>query len=378
MKYIDVVIVGGSANSLGILRSLAPYVRCLVLADAKSHPVFKSRFGKKLLVDNTKAIGIVDELEILGKCFSQRPVLFMTEEKTVELVSLHRERIQDYYKFELSDHSKILELQSKKGFQRLAEELCAPIPKAQVIEKNDDFEQVQQLTFPCVFKPLYQDVRYSKQFKKAYKVESLAEVKSLYEDIKSTMAGMMLQEWIHGADHDIYFCLAYFDNKSQLVSDFTGRKLRSWPLNVGGTASCTNAPEKHAQLSKITADFAKAIHYSGLIGMEYKFDSKRQAFYMIEPTVGRTDYQHEISTLSGHNLLLQIYSYLNNAHIAQNPLNMKAIVWRDEVADVNALAHGGNSEEPIKAKSYGAIKRWNDPWPYFYGLLKRIKTKFVL
>jgi predicted ATP-grasp superfamily ATP-dependent carboligase len=377
VKNIDVVIVGGSVNSLGILRSLAPYARCLVLSDTKSHPVFQSRFGKKKLVKNTKSIDIIDELERLGRYFMLPPVLFLSEEKTVEQVSLHRERLQDYYKFDLAEHNQIIDLQSKSGFQQLAEDHDAPIPQAMSIEKSDDIEHADHLTFPCVFKPLYQDSGYSKRFKKAYKVENVAEVRALYKEIQSTMPGMMLQEWIHGADNDIYFCIAYFDKQSRLVGGFTGRKLRSWPLNIGGTASCTNAPEKHDELSEITADFAKAINYSGLMGMEYKFDSQRQEFYMIEPTVGRTDYQHEIATLSGHNLLKQIYCYLKHDNISKYPLMMKPTIWRDEIADANALAHGGNPDEPLDAEVYGAIKRWNDPWPYFSALCKRIKMKVV-
>jgi predicted ATP-grasp superfamily ATP-dependent carboligase len=378
VRNIDVVIVGGSVNSLGILRSLAPHARCLVLSDTKSHPVFKSRFGNKKLVKNTKSIDIIDELERLGKLFVEPPVLFLSEEKTVEQVSLHRERLHPYYKFELAEHTQVIELQSKSGFQQLAEDHDAPIPQAMSIEKVDDLEQVDHLTFPCVFKPLYQDSGYSKRFKKAYKVGNLAEVRALYKEIQPTMPGMMLQEWIHGADNDIYFCLAYFDKKSRLIGDFTGRKLRSWPLNIGGTASCTNAPEQHDELSRITANFAKVINYSGLMGMEYKFDSQRQAFYMIEPTVGRTDYQHEIATLSGSNLLKLIYCYLNKSDTSKPTPMMKPIIWRDEIADANALAHGGNPDEPVDAKSYGAIRRLNDPWPYLSALFKRIKTKVVV
>ncbi|MCJ8321274.1 MAG: hypothetical protein MJK12_16665 [Colwellia sp.] len=376
MKNIDVVIVGGSANALGILRSLAPFVSCLVLCDDKSLPIFKSRLGKKLLVSNTKSKDIVLTLKELGARFVKPPVLFLSEEKTVEQVSLHRELIQQYYYFELTSHDQIIDLQSKSGFQTLAERHNSPIPNASVIQTLSDIANANLLTFPCVFKPLYQDVSYSKKFKKAYKVASLAEVKELYTLIHPIMPDMMLQEWINGKDSDIYFCLAYFDSNSQLIGDFSGRKLRSWPLNIGGTASCTNAPEKHEELSEMTASFAKAISYSGLIGMEYKFDNKRQRFYMIEPTVGRTDYQHEIATLSGCNLLLQIYLHSKNENLLQFPLNKQAVIWRDEIADANALANGADPVEPFNAKIFYAVKRWNDPWPYLSHLIARIVNRF--
>lgn len=378
MKNTEVVIVGGSANALGILRSLAPYARCLVLADEQKLPVFYSRFGNKRLVADTKSPTIIDELEQLGKTFTQPAVLFLSEEKTVAQVSLHRERLRPYYLFSMVSHLQVIDLQSKSAFQQLAEYYHSPIPQAVVIKQLSDIEQAKTLNFPCVFKPLYQDRAYSKQFKKAYKVADIAEVSALYQKIQPIMPDMLAQEWLHGKDSDIYFCLAYFDENSQLVTSFTGRKLRSWPINIGGTASCTNAPEAHQALSEITITFAQQINYQGLLGMEYKFDSQRQGFYMIEPTVARTDYQHEIATLSGHNLLLQVYRHCRQETVPKFPLQQRATIWRDEIADGNALAHGGDPSEPSSAKSYAAIKRWQDPMPYLSNLFMRIKNKLIL
>ena len=375
MKTTDAVIVGGSANALGILRSLAPHANCLVLADNKSLPVFYSRYGKKFLVVDTKSDVIIDELEQVGKTFTQPAVLFLSEEKTVEQVSLHRERLRPYYIFSMVGHQQIIDLQCKSSFQKLAEQYHSPIPKAAVIKQFSDIEQAKMLKFPCVFKPLYQDKQYSKKFKKAYKVLDIKEVLALYEKIQPIMSEMIVQEWLHGKDSDIYFCFAYFDESSQLVTSFSGRKLRSWPLNIGGTASCTNAPEAHQELSTITTTFAQHINYCGLLGMEYKFDSQREGFYMIEPTVARTDYQHEISTLSGHNLLLQIYQHLRKKSVPEYSVMSKAVVWRDEIADANALAYGGDKTELATAKYYGAILRANDLGPYCYTLLSKVKSR---
>jgi D-aspartate ligase len=375
MSTIDIVIVGGSANALGILRSLAPFARCLVLVDDKRSPVFYSKFGQKKLVKNTKIEVIIDELEKIGATFSNPPVLFLSEEKTVEQVSLHRERLNKYYRFSMVDHQLIIDLQSKSAFQSLAEQHESPIPKANVIQQTIDFKNVNELTFPCVFKPLYQDSDYSKLFKKAYKVNNLDEAKELYKAIEPVMADMILQEWLHGRDSDIYFFLAFFDESSQFVDGFTGRKLRSWPLNIGGTASCTNAPEAHDELSKITTQFAQRIGYQGLLGMEFKFDNQRGGFYMIEPTVARTDYQHEIATLSGHNLLLQIYRHIRKQPVPLYNLLQESVIWRDEIADANALSNGGDVSEPYPAHSFCAVKRWNDPMPYLYRLIVRVKNK---
>lgn len=376
-QAIDLVITGGSANALGALRSLGPHYRCLLLCQSAQDRAYHSRFGQRQLVTNTRTEQIVDDLLKLGPSFERKPVLLLTEEKTVLYVSQHRDKLQTYYQFLLPAHSQVVALQSKAEFQQLAEQHQAPIPKAVVLNQAGGLAQLSNLTFPCVFKPLEQNEAYSRAFKKAYKVQSAAEVEQLYQQIAPIMPDMIVQEWIQGRDSDIYFCLAFFDPQSQLVSSFTGRKLRSWPLNIGGTASCTGAPEAHAELSRLTADFARAIGYQGLIGVEFKFDASRQGYYLIEPTVGRTDYQHEIATLSGHNLLLDMARYFDGKPPVAKTSSILS-VWRDPIADAQALSHGADPTEPAGARRYDAVFRWQDPGPQLADYWQRLTHRLGL
>jgi D-aspartate ligase len=43
--------------------------------------------------------------------------------------------------------------------------------------------------------------------------------------------------------------------------------------------------------------------------LEFKWDARARRFVIIEPTVGRTDWQEEIATLNGLNLALIAYCY---------------------------------------------------------------------
>lgn len=377
MKPVDVVITGGSANALGVLRSLAPYYSCLLLCQSKQDKAYHSRFGSRHRVADTRSPAIVDELLKLGPLFSRPPVLLLTEEKTVLHVCQRQAELARYYRFLLPASELVIALQSKEAFQQLAERQQAPIPRALVLHQPADLDRIDQLQFPCVFKPLEQNEAYGRAFKKAYKLSQPEQVAPLYAEIAPVCPDMILQEWIEGRDSDIYFCLAFFDQQSQPVTSFTGRKLRSWPLNVGGTASCTGAPEAHPLLSKLTEDFAKAIGYQGLIGIEFKFDCQRQGYFMIEPTVGRTDYQHEIATLSGHNLLASIVAYFNQTPPPVAP-SYQPSIWRDEIADALALSHGADPTEPAGARRYDAVFRWQDPGPALASLWHRIQHRLGL
>lgn len=375
MQRTQVVVVGGSANALGVLRSL-PHCQLTLLCDSPNAPAWHSRFGQKKLVADTKAPGIVQELLALAPTFAGiKPVLLLTEEKTVLHVSAARDALAPFYQFLFCPHPQLVALQSKEGFAEAAQQAGSPVPQGVVLHSSADLAAIETLQYPCVFKPLEQNEAYSRKFKKAYKVQSAAEVATLYQQIEPVLSEMIVQEWLEGPDSAIYFCLAFYDQHSKLVQSFTGRKLRSWPLQVGGTAACTSAPEAAAELEALTKQFVSAIGYTGLIGMEFKFDANRGGYYMIEPTVGRTDYQHEIATLSGTNLLAAIVAFFAGEPTPAVRAHNN-VVWFDEIADANALAHGAPADQCSDYTQVAAVRRLTDPLPGIQALLQRIKRRF--
>lgn len=367
-----VVVTGGSANALGVLRSL-PHCDLTLLCDSTRAPAWHSRHGRKVLVANTRAATVVDDLLALAGRHpgGERPVLILTEEKTVVHVSQARERLAPHFRFQLCEASMLEALQSKEGFQRLAQQAHSPVPRGAVLRSAADLPAARELQYPCVLKPLEQDATYAAQFKKAYKVASADQVTALYREIEPVMPHMIVQEWLEGEDSDIYFCLGFWDERSQLVGQaFAGRKLRSWPLQVGGTASCTSAPEAAAELTRLTSAFVQAIGYTGQMGMEFKHDARRGGFYMIEPTVGRTDYQHEIATLSGCNVLAMMVAGLAGAPVPGcGPAH--TCTWYDEVADAKALAAGASDQLMRDRPRVAAVWRPNDPMPTLADLAQR-------
>lgn len=375
-KTPHAVIVGAGLNALGVIRSLAKY-SMLTLVTEKNALVSKSRFAKKIYVSSTVNESIIDDLIALAKPLTSKPALYLTEEKTVEWVSLYRDRLSAHYSIDFSSHNLMTRLQSKSGFQALAESNNSPVPKSLVVTETADLDKVGCLDFPCVFKPLYHDKAYSTRFKKAYKVENNAELLLLFKQINPYFSDMILQEWIEGSDENIYFCLAYYDKKSQVINSFSGRKIRSWPLHVGGTATCTSAYEQHDKLLKLTSAFVQSIAYQGMMGMEFKYDDNRKKFYMIEPTVGRTDYQHEIAVLSGCNILLSILNFHHHNQIKVKPNKSTNVIWCDEVSNANSIMAGSTAELPRGRKVYKALFRLSDPMPYIYSLLTRIKRRIL-
>jgi predicted ATP-grasp superfamily ATP-dependent carboligase len=193
--------------------------------------------------------------------------------------------------------------------------------------------------------------------------------------ILPVMPDVVVQEWTEGPDSSIYFCLQYIDAQGEVTASFTGHKVRSWPPQVGGTASCAPAPEAHAALSALTTKFFRDAGVTGMAAMEYKRDARTGAFRMVEPTVGRTDYQAEVATLNGVNLPHAAYcGALGVSFPAPRPAP-KSIAWRVRSQDVqSARLQGQRPKDGFETmdRIVDAIWRWADPMPGLVDFSRRV------
>jgi len=375
---LPAVVVGGGLNALGVVRSLGAAGIPVIVADTSpKSPAMRSRYGRKLLCRSLEGDAFVDCMTALARQYPAPLALFATEEKTVETISAQRERLAPYFRLRQPGHERLMALMHKQGFQELAEAVGAPVPRTVRLQGKADLARIHDLSYPCVFKPSHKNYEYGARFKKAYKVQSPAEVAALYEDIFPVMADMVVQEWIEGSDADVYFCLQYIGQDGQVVSSFSGRKIRAWPPRIGGTASCTAAWEVADELTEMTRTFFAQVGFVGMGSMEYKRDARDGRFYMVEPTVGRTDFQEEVASLNGVNI--PAAAYRHEMGLPALPVQRVATpqIWREPVSDRWSFQEGGRQPDP---RSHGhavrdAYWRWNDPRPWLDLMAQRLGSR---
>ncbi|WP_449423428.1 carboxylate--amine ligase [Rhodanobacter lindaniclasticus] len=349
----------------------------LLDADAR-RPEMRTRAATPVAVRSLQGEALVEELLRVAadRFVGVRPVLFLTQEESVKTISHHRDRLTAFYRLNLPSVELVDALQHKEGFQRLAERLDSPIPPLVHVRTLADLPAIEELRYPVVIKPGERNADYGHQFKKAYRVESAAEGAELIRRILPVMADIVVQEWIEGPDSSIYFCLQYLDRQGDVAASFTGRKIRSWPPQVGGTASCVAAPEVHEELSAMTTRFFRAAGVTGMASMEYKRDVRSQEFRMVEPTVGRTDYQEEVATLNGVNLPYVAWCSELDHPARASVVGKRPVVWRVQSEDVqSATAQGQTVEQgyPAGARVTDALWRWHDPMPSLVRHMQHIR-----
>lgn len=373
------VVVGAGVNGLGVARSLkrAGVPAWLLDADPR-RPEMHTWAAKPLPIAALHGETLIAELLRLGttRFAGLRPVLLLTQEESVKAVSHHRERLSPCYRFTLPSKEIVDALQHKQGFQQLAEKFGAPIPPLVHVHTQEDLLALDGLQYPVVVKPGERHAEYGRQFKKAYRVEDASECITLVRRILPVMADVVVQEWTEGPDTNIYFCLQYLDQEGQTTASFTGRKIRSWPPQVGGTASCAPAPDADEELAGLTARFFRNAGVVGMAAMEYKRDVRSGEFRMVEPTIGRTDYQAEVATLNGVNLPYTAWCAELGRPAPARPTPTRTLAWRVRSEDEqSALAQGQRPAEGFEA--YGGIAdawwRWSDPMPGLVQNWRRIR-----
>lgn len=375
------VVAGADLNGLGVVRSLTKAgVSTIILDTDLRKSTLSTRFGSKIQVPALSGKPFIKSLIHVAGTLKQTPVLILTQEDSVATVSCNREQLEKLYAFSMPSKSTMQMLMNKSSFQKSAENLGSPIPRSVRLTADVNLERINPLRYPCVIKPLVKNAEYSRRFAKAYKVSSGREAATLWNDMRTAVSEAIMQEWIEGNDSDVYFCLQYRGPTGTKPVSFVGRKVCQWPPMIGGTASCVSAPDVFDELVASTNAYFDAVGFVGLCSMEYKRDTRDQRFYMVEPTVGRTDYQEEIATLNGVNIPFAAYCGELGRQQSFSTLTLPPRAWCDSMSYAKARLAGAPDhirQISPNARVIDALFRVDDPMPYVAAkcepLTRRIK-----
>jgi D-aspartate ligase len=373
---IPAVVVGGDANGLGIVHSLREgRVPTIVVDDDSRRPGMHSRHARAVAVRAASGTPLVEGLLTLRETLPENPVLFLTYDYHVEAVSRHWNRLSGAFRMRMPEHRRVCELLHKSDFQRLAEQHGFCVPRAVAIRGEPDLASLNRIRFPAVIKPGAKSLFFSGKAPRARRVGTREQAEDECREILADAPDLIVQEWIEGAESDIYFCLQYRGEGGATVASFTGRKLRCWPPQTGNTVSCIAAPEAARMLEPLTTGFFDAVGFEGMCSLEFKRDRKSGQFFLIEPTVGRADWQEEVATLHGVNIPLAAYCHELGLSMPASEAPPVPVIWRAPTCywrSVLATRRSG-VRAPTGAKVRRAVWRRDDPVPLAFYCLEWLR-----
>jgi len=306
---IPAVVVGANLNGLGVVRSLRRGgVPVYVVDTSRQRPAMWSHACRPVIVDQLHGRTLIHSLLDLGRRIGERAVLFVTDEMSVHTVSQFRDELSGAFRFRLPAHETVIALSDKSAFQDIAERNGFPVPRSAALATASDFYKLRDLAFPVIIKPTDKRRVHAGVTERLHRARTLREAEALCARVLPEAGGVIVQEWIPGPDSGIYFTL-FYRGADDMVATFTGRKLACDPPEVGNTAICVAAPDVSDMLEPLTCAFADIVGFEGMGSIEFKWDGVRKRFIVIEPTVGRTNWQEEIATLCGMNIPFRAYRH---------------------------------------------------------------------
>ena len=308
-QSVPVVVVGESLNCLGIVRSLSGRgIEMHIVATTRWCAPALSRFARLERIADLDDRTLVDALKALSRRLGRRAVLMLGGDRQVDVVNDHRDELEPLFRFTLPDAEKVRALANKASFQEFALAHDLPVPRTAVVRSNEQLMvALRELALPLVLKPADKLQVLSGRAERAVRVDSLSQAESAATLMLAGSGCIVVQEWIEGGDADIYFALFVCDHESRVRAMFCGRKLVCDPPDVGSTGICIDAGEHSDAVAREADRFILATGYQGIGSVEFKRDRRTGRFMIVEPTIGRTDWQEEIATQCGVNLPLQAY-----------------------------------------------------------------------
>lgn len=225
--------------------------------------------------------------DLVGFARRQRakPVLYCCGDPSLEFGSTFRDVLAPHFLMPESLRPEISGVfVNKISFYQKCQSLNIKLPATYFPRNFDELRIVAgELHYPAIIKPAYSHLwRKALRGDKVLQVESADELMKLYENYctDEDHRKITVQEVIVGPEANIAVFTGYFDRNHELICGFTARKLRQYPPFFGSASYVESAwlPE----VAELSRQALHAMGYHGIAGTEYKYDTRRKEWLLIE------------------------------------------------------------------------------------------------
>ncbi|HYR98915.1 MAG TPA: ATP-grasp domain-containing protein [Gemmatimonadales bacterium] len=359
-------------GDMDLLRPLGlARIPCVVVAPPGAAPCF-SRFTRATLpwVDTwDHPDEQVDTLVRFASAQPEPPVLFYQEDRELLLVSRYRERLRPAFRFAIGDATLVEDLVDKGRFQALAWRLDLPVPVARPLDLTRQPRPGDvDVPFPMVIKPL---TRRTDRWTplggpgKALRVESLEVLQQLWPRVVVANVPLLAQQLVPGPETDVESYHVYVDESGEIVGEFTGRKIRTWPLELGHSTALviTDSPE----VAELGRAVVRRLELRGVAKLDFKRGPKGR-LYLLEINPRFTLWHHP-AALAGVNVPALVYGDLAGlprpAARRAHPGVRWCKIWHDAPAARSAgMPFLRWLPWALRCEAKSAFS-WDDPLPLF-------------
>ncbi len=212
---------------------------------------------------------LAERLLEFGRAQPSPPVLYYNGDWDLLMVSRFRAELATAFRFVLPDAELVEDLVNKRRFQQLAERHSLPVPRTMELGASAE-QPPQDLRYPLVVKPLTRMHATWRPLARG-KVRAIAtpeELASLTKDLVAAGVDALVQEEVPGPESLIESYHAYVDEHGQVVGEFTGRKIRTYPASYGYSTALeiTDA----ADVAGLGREVLARLGFTGVAKLDFK------------------------------------------------------------------------------------------------------------
>lgn len=374
-KPVAIIIGLDSMQGLQSARILRDRgVSVVGIAGDSSHHACSTNACQTIYFCDTSTRDLVRFLRKIRTRFTTNPVLIPCQDASVRVLSAHRDALDQHFHINLADASVVDMLVDKDSFDEYARGQNLPLPQSYILTPQSDVNAlVQQISYPCLFKPRVRTAKWKKNTnKKAFKIDTPDDLVYTFDRCRSWADAFLVQQWIPGDDTCLYSCNVYFDRESRPIVTFVARKLRQWPPETG--SSCLGEEVRNDVVLDTTLELFRNLGYKGLGYLEMKRDPNTGQHFIIEPNVGRPTGRSAIAEAGGVELLYTMYCDTVGLPLPPNRTQTygqtKWIDLRHDIQSAYVQWRSGNLTligwwRSIRGRKGFAVFSWRDPVPFF-------------
>jgi D-aspartate ligase len=172
---------------------------------------------------------------------SEKPVLFFQSDQFTLFVGRYRETLAPAFHLRVAGQTLLEDLVDKFRFRVLAEHLGLPVPPSRVFDAASDQIDDGPLPLPLLIKPASRDDRWKElePASKAIRVDSKRDLTALVPRLIEYGRPVLLQHVVPGPECRIESYHCYVDDGGEPAAEFTGRKIRTRPVEFGRSTALT-------------------------------------------------------------------------------------------------------------------------------------------
>jgi len=289
------VLVLKSSNhyGLGVLRSLGRLgIHVYVVSDDSRAPAFFSRYCRGIFLRDIAEFteNSVGDLLNIGRKIGRRSILIPTTDDGVIFLADHADALKERFMLANPRADLVRSLCSKKEMYYLARKYGVPTAETVFPESREDvLNLAKNTTFPIMLKAIRSWSSKRRGQGSVVLARTERELIKKYDAMEDPEEpNLMLQEFIPGGDETIWMFNGYFNQSSDCLVGFTGRKIRQWPAHRG--VASLGICLKNETVEKTTKEFMKAVGYRGILDIGYRYDARdgRYKVLDINPRIGCT------------------------------------------------------------------------------------------